>query len=91
MQIANQVRIIANKLKAEGKEPTTALIKARLAQPAALPAIISALQAWKAAPDLPVEQEQEPVTQANQDSSEQSQLDRIEAKLDKIIHMLEKE
>nr|WP_086939087.1 hypothetical protein [Thaumasiovibrio occultus] len=40
-------------LVSEGKEPTTALIKARLAQPVPMPVILSALQSWKRTKKVP--------------------------------------
>ncbi|NOU50670.1 hypothetical protein HG263_08950 [Pseudoalteromonas sp. JBTF-M23] len=71
-----------------GKTPTVALTKARLCEPVPMPLIISGLSAYKNNPEiikLPVTEKSE------QDSlSQQSQLDRIEQKLDRLLTLLEK-
>ncbi|AZN32272.1 hypothetical protein [Pseudoalteromonas sp. Xi13] len=71
----------------EGKTPTVALTKSRLAQPVPMPVIIAAVSQYKNNPDSihnlmknPVQSIVEPKT---------SQLDRIEKKLDRLLALLE--
>jgi len=45
------VTIIANQLANNGKKPTVALIKAKLATPVPLPQIISTLKSWQHEPE----------------------------------------
>ncbi|MDX1304026.1 hypothetical protein [Photobacterium sp.] len=45
--ITQALEQVITSLIAEGKEPSVALIKARLADPLPIPVIIKALQAWK--------------------------------------------
>ena len=47
MTTSEQVLTIANQLANQGKKPTVALIKAKLATPIALPIIISCLKNWQ--------------------------------------------
>lgn len=47
MTIVDEILISANKLANEGKKPTVALIKAKLATPAPLPTIIRVLKTWQ--------------------------------------------
>jgi hypothetical protein len=47
-------------LIAEGKEPSVALIKARLTEPLPMPLIIKALQAWKKNAKVPKIEKAEP-------------------------------
>ncbi|ASM49519.1 hypothetical protein PESP_a1397 [Pseudoalteromonas espejiana DSM 9414] len=71
----------------EGKTPTVALTKSRLAQPVPMPVIIAAVSQYKNNPDSihnlmknPEQSTVEPKT---------SQLDRIEKKLDRLLALLE--
>ncbi|MCQ8885177.1 hypothetical protein NQT63_05750 [Pseudoalteromonas agarivorans] len=71
----------------EGKTPTVALTKSRLAQPVPMPVIIAAVSQYKNNPDSihnlmknPEQSIVEPKT---------SQLDRIEKKLDSLLALLE--
>ena len=71
----------------EGKTPTVALTKSRLAQPVPMPVIIAAVSQYKNNPDSihnlmknPEQSIVEPKT---------SQLDRIEKKLDRLLALLE--
>ena len=52
MTISDEISIIANKLANEGRNPTVALIKSKLNQPAPLPTIISTLKSWQHDPDF---------------------------------------
>ncbi|AUJ70711.1 MULTISPECIES: hypothetical protein [Pseudoalteromonas] len=75
------------KLVDSGKTPTVALTKSKLTQSVAMPDVISGIAAYKQDPTcIEHYQEVEEVVK----TSSQSQLDRIEAKLDKLIALLEK-
>lgn len=67
---------ICQQLKAQGKEPSVALIKARLTTPTALPVIISGLKQWRTQPDIKVNNPEPMTNQA--DSAEQSLTERVE-------------
>ncbi|WP_125716120.1 hypothetical protein [Pseudoalteromonas rubra] len=77
-------------LVAQGKTPTVATTKAKLTEPVAMPLIIAGLTAYKNNPDLlsKLEQQTEQAAQPSEDK-DQTQLDRIEAKLDKLLALLE--
>ncbi|MCE0493065.1 hypothetical protein [Vibrio salinus] len=61
-EISKEIETILNQLDGEGKEPTTALIKARLAMPVPIPAIIAALKSWKSSKRVAkVEIQQKPI------------------------------
>ncbi|AOT09485.1 hypothetical protein [Pseudoalteromonas luteoviolacea] len=73
-------------LLAEGKTPTVATIKTKLAEPLPMPTIIAALATYKSNPEtIKNTAEQSQLSPAQP----QSQLDRIEAKLDKLLALLE--
>lgn len=78
-------------LVAQGKTPTVATTKAKLAEPVAMPLIIAGLTAYKNNPDLLSALDEQPKqsTQSPKQDSAQTQLDRIEAKLDKLLALLE--
>jgi TolA-binding protein len=67
LNITKEIEAVINQLIDEGKEPTTALIKARLATPVPIPAIIAALKSWKSTKRVPkVEIAQQPSASAEQ-------------------------
>ncbi|MCF2860323.1 hypothetical protein L1286_22845 [Pseudoalteromonas sp. SMS1] len=73
-------------LISEGKTPTVATVKSKLTVPVPMPVLIAALTTYKNNPnaiDAP-----EPI-ETRDDVSNQTQLDRIEAKLDKLLSLLE--
>ena len=88
---------IANQLAAEGKQPSVALIKARLSAPVAMPVLLAVLGRWKAAP------EQFPSSTASEDSPQspvdgpnevcltgiQQQLEQMQNQLDQMQQLLE--
>lgn len=77
-------------LIADGKTPTVATTKARLKAPVSMPTIIAGLTAYKNDPKG-IEKMQKPSIAAKTTPLEQSQLDRIEAKLDQLLTLLSKE
>lgn len=83
----------ASKLRQEGKQPSLALFKARLAGQLSPPELFSAYQQWRQHPEsyadaLPIDDlaVSRPIS-AEQDLS--NQLDRIEQKLDRLLQLLE--
>ncbi|CAM4306301.1 hypothetical protein [Pseudoalteromonas byunsanensis] len=75
-------------LVAEGKTPSVALTKARLSGSIPMPVIIAGISAYKNNPDI-VTQPLPPFSEQDTPSG-QSQLDRIEQKLDRLLFLLEK-
>ncbi|WP_064602218.1 hypothetical protein [Photobacterium sp. J15] len=59
-EITQALEQAINSLVAEGKEPSVALIKSRLADPLPMPLIIKALQAWKKNAKVPKIEKTEP-------------------------------
>jgi len=56
---SSEIISICQQLSKEGKEPSVALIKARLSRPAPMPFVIAGLKQWRANPDMKVEQQDE--------------------------------
>lgn len=85
----SEIYRIAYQLSLQGKNPSVALIRARLSKPTSLPEIIQALQQWKLTPELGKEVKTSPADdsviddneQDNQQSNEQQRLDNIEQRL----------
>lgn len=71
----------------EGKAPTVALTKSRLNAPVPLPMLIAAVSQYKNNPDSFNNMELKEACQNQTDA--QSQLDRIEQKLDTLLALLE--
>ncbi|MDR7122778.1 hypothetical protein [Rheinheimera soli] len=84
-QLSQQVAKIAAQLQQEGKEPSLALVKARLGIATMSPALLQAYQAWRNGV-VSVPNTAEPLSE--QPSDLQADLARIEAKLDLIIKKL---
>ena len=90
-QLSQQVAKIAAQLQQEGKEPSLALIKARLGSATMSPALLQAYQAWRngAVPLQPEPAPQsQPLPEPKEPSDIPSDLARIEAKRDLIIKKL---
>lgn len=88
-QLSQQVAKIAAQLQYEGKEPSLALVKARLGIATMSPALLQAYQAWRnggVSAQNTAEQASQPVSEPPSDL--QADLARIEAKLDLIIKKL---
>ena len=77
-----EINQICHQLAEEGKEPSVALIKARLSQKAPLPTIISGLQQWKNNPNHVVKE-----TPTQQVSREKGLEQRV-ADLEKTVETL---
>lgn len=84
----------ATKLRQEGKQPSLALFKARLAGQVSAPELFSAYQQWRQHPEQYAETSpvDEPAInqQINAEPDLCRQLDRIEQKLDHLLALLER-
>lgn len=88
-QLSQQVAKIAAQLQQEGKEPSLALVKARLGTATMSPALLQAYQAWRnGAVIVQNTSEQLPQAASEPESDIKADLARIEAKLDLIIKKL---
>ncbi|WP_404339372.1 hypothetical protein [Pseudoalteromonas mariniglutinosa] len=74
----------------EGKIPTVALTKSKLTQPMPMPVVIAAVSQYKNNPDSINNFISTPCHDSTSFAND-SQLDRIEAKLDKLLTLLEKQ
>lgn len=73
------------------KIPTVALIKGKLIEPVPMPIIINVLNQYKKDPQSVIASVSEATAEPETPQLDtQSQLDRIEAKLDRLIQLLEK-
>ena len=69
-------------LVAEGKEPSVALIKARLSDPLPMPVIIKALQSWKSSARVPkIERQDAPATAEARIAALEQQVAELTARL----------
>ncbi|GHG64716.1 hypothetical protein GCM10010919_11500 [Alishewanella longhuensis] len=84
---------VATKLRQEGKQPSLALFKARLAGQLSPPELFSAYQQWRQHPeqylDVAVAEDLAISRPINAEQDLSSQLNRIEQKLDRLLHLLE--
>lgn len=88
-QLSQQVAKIAAQLQQEGKEPSLALVKARLGSTIMSPALLQAYQAWRnGVVTLQVTAEQPSLPDNEPPCDIKADLARIEAKLDLIIKKL---
>ncbi|UPQ87297.1 hypothetical protein [Vibrio sinaloensis] len=51
--VSQELKDVLERLHAEGKEPTVALVKARLSTPVPMPALITTLKSWKSSNRVP--------------------------------------
>ncbi|MBE4461236.1 hypothetical protein [Vibrio parahaemolyticus] len=51
--VTKELEAVMKQLQREGKEPTVALVKARMKTPVPMPALITAIKSWKSANHVP--------------------------------------
>tara|TARA_Y100001956_G_scaffold76813_1_gene86449 strand:+ start:825 stop:1103 length:279 start_codon:yes stop_codon:yes gene_type:complete len=86
--VSQELKDVLEKLHQEGKEPTVALVKARLSTPVPMPALITTIKSWKSSQRVPKIEvaanvsEQDRLTQLEQQVADLTQrLALLEAKL----------
>ncbi len=88
---------VASQLKLEGKSPSLALFRARLAGRLSAQQLFTAYQHWRnnpqyaALPTVETEQQSAPIIPVAQPDDIQQQLNRIEAKLDLLLGKMVKD
>ncbi|ELS0751491.1 hypothetical protein QQ213_001242 [Vibrio vulnificus] len=84
--VTKELEAVLEQLQQQGKEPSVALVKARLKTSVPMPAIIAAIKSWKSAQRVP---KIEVASQTNQDSERIAQLEATVLKLASRIDALE--
>ena len=51
--VTKELEAVMEKLQQQGKEPTVALVKARMKTPVPMPALITTIKSWKSANRIP--------------------------------------
>ncbi|WDG09110.1 hypothetical protein PUN50_04330 [Vibrio campbellii] len=51
--VTKELEAVMEQLQQQGKEPTVALVKARMKTPVPMPALITAIKSWKSANRIP--------------------------------------
>lgn len=51
--VTKELEAVMEQLQQEGKEPTVALVKARMKTPVPMPALITVIKSWKSASHVP--------------------------------------
>ncbi|WP_261815780.1 hypothetical protein [Vibrio gallicus] len=85
-EITQELNSIFQALEAEGKEPSMALVKARLSSAVPLPALISAIKNWKSSRRIPkIEVAAEPTLSTDQKiSALEEQVKQLTARLEAL-------
>lgn len=83
--ITQELKAIIAQLVDDGKEPSVALVKARLSQPVPMPAIISTIKSWKANKRVPKVE----VTSAENLSAEQ-RIEQLEQQVAALLQRVTK-
>ncbi len=80
--ITAELHSIMQQLQEQGKEPTVALIKARLSTPVPIPALIATLKSWKSTNRVPkVEIEEKELTDRDRINELEKQLSELQKRL----------
>mgnify|MGYP000220688554 CR=1 FL=1 len=66
--VSEELRAVLEGLQAQGKEPTVALVKARMSTSVPMPALITTIKSWKSANRIP---------KIEVAASEQPEIDRV--------------
>ncbi|HDY7750346.1 TPA: hypothetical protein RQL25_002826 [Vibrio vulnificus] len=84
--VTKELEAVLEQLQQQGKEPSVALVKARLKTSIPMPAIIAAIKSWKSAQRVP---KIEVASQTHQDAERIAQLEATVLKLAARIDALE--
>ncbi|EHT4940303.1 TPA: hypothetical protein ACGVBQ_001181 [Vibrio vulnificus] len=84
--VTKELEAVLEQLQQQGKEPSVALVKARLKTSVPMPAIIAAIKSWKSAQRVP---KIEVASQTHQDAERIAQLEATVLKLAARIDALE--
>ncbi|EIN9354675.1 hypothetical protein WM008_02150 [Vibrio vulnificus] len=84
--VTKELEAVLEQLQQQGKEPSVALVKARLKTSVPMPAIIAAIKSWKSAQRVP---KIEVASQTNQDAERITRLEATVLKLAARIDALE--
>ncbi|MCR9547839.1 hypothetical protein [Vibrio antiquarius] len=84
--VTKELEAVMEQLQQQGKEPTVALVKARLKTPVPMPALITAIKSWKSAQRVP---KVEVAAQAHTDNDRLAVLESTVKKLVARIEELE--
>ncbi|ALR14848.1 hypothetical protein [Vibrio natriegens] len=85
--VTKELETVMEQLQQEGKEPSVALVKARMKTPVPMPALITALKSWKSANRVP---KIEIVAQKTSEQDRLAMLENTIAQLTARIEELEK-
>ena len=85
--VSQELKDVLEHLHQEGKEPTVALVKARLNTSIPMPALITALKSWKSANRVP---KVEIAAKQQSDQDRISELERQVAELQQRLTVLER-
>ncbi|MDW2178338.1 hypothetical protein R7036_24755, partial [Vibrio sp. 1637] len=78
-----ELEAVMEQLQREGKEPTVALVKARMKTPVPMPALITVIKSWKSANHVPKVEVTAPL------SKEEDRLTALENTVEKLTARIE--
>lgn len=81
--VTKELETVMEQLQQEGKEPSVALVKARMKTPVPMPALITALKSWKSANRVPK------IEIAAQKTSEEDRLTTLENTIAQLTARIE--
>lgn len=81
--VTKELETVMEQLQQEGKEPSVALVKARMKTPVPMPALITALKSWKSANRVPK------IEIAAQKTSEEDRLTALENTIAQLTARIE--
>ncbi|EGU4188134.1 TPA: hypothetical protein JG821_002570 [Vibrio parahaemolyticus] len=85
--VTKELEAVMEQLQREGKEPTVALVKARMKTPVPMPALITVIKSWKSANHVPKVEVTAPLSKEEEDRL--TALENTVAKLTARIEELE--
>lgn len=85
MTTIDEILTIANQLANEGKQPSVAMVKAKLTQSIPLPTIIKTLKSWQHDPNFTTQLKESKPSHANENNNELALNDTIEKALNEAL------
>lgn len=83
--VTEELKQIMDSLHQQGKQPTVALVKARLSSPVPMPALIAAVKSWKSSQQVPkIEVAQQSDPEADRISQLEKQVQELTARIEAL-------
>lgn len=82
--VTKELETVMEQLQREGKEPTVALVKARMKTPVPMPALITVIKSWKSANHVPKVEVTVPLSKEDRLTALENTVAKLTARIEEL-------